>query len=278
MVALPLYTWVIFRHFPQTDDSTSCRVCLNLDFRLSMKKQTNTQVTESVQSESKTPVSLSPRSEGLIIYGSRNLRRERWWLCVHNVHVWLTSCFCTESKEQDVSRPVESKGRSSCECDCVAECRVGGMWGRLSSPAYRSTKDNLTLPLGWLPRLPTWHSFYVLLYCCCLFIPLYGSPKKKSRKMLTTSNLSCNQLLETEALSGWALHVNMRVITVEFFKHYVSCYHAGADSFVAEGSCLGVAEFCKDPHTRRDVLLTVINPPTRSFVWGSSSLVPSCGE
>lgn len=128
------------------------------------------------------PVSLSLESKGLVIDGRRNLRRERWWLCVHNVHVWLTSC--AESKEQDVSRAAESKGRSSCECDCVAECRVGGMWGRLSSPAYRSTKDNLTLPLGCLPRLPTWHSFYVLLYRCCLFIRHYAlpsPPKKKKR-------------------------------------------------------------------------------------------------
>lgn len=143
----------------------------------SKKKQKPTPATESFWSEPKTPVSLSSRSKGLIYYGSRNLPRERWWLCVHNVHVWLTSCLCTESKEQDVSRPVESKGRGSCECDCVPECRVGGMWGRLSSPAYRSTKDNLTLPLGSLPRLPTWHSFYVLLYRCCLFISLSCSPK-----------------------------------------------------------------------------------------------------
>lgn len=48
---------------------------------------------------------------------------------------------------------------------CSERTRVGGLErkrgrSRLSSPAYRSTKDNLTLPLGFLPRLPTWHSFY----------------------------------------------------------------------------------------------------------------------
>lgn len=36
----------------------------------------------------------------------------------------------------------------------------GWGWARLSSPAYRSTKDNLTLPLGSLPRLPTWQLFH----------------------------------------------------------------------------------------------------------------------
>lgn len=70
----------------------------------------------------------------------------------------------------------------------------------------------------------------------------------------------------------------MSVITVEFCKHSDVSYHMGVDSFAAEGSCLGVSDFSKDPHVLKDVLLTVISPPTRSFVWGSSSLVPNCGE
>lgn len=111
--------------------------------------------------------------------------------------------------------------------------------------------------------------------------PLWLSKKKqqqKNRKMLTTSKLSC-ELLVTKALSGWALHVNMRVITVEFFKHYVSCYHVGADSFVAEGSCLGVADFCKDPHTLRETCcLPSSTPPQGHLCEGPHPWCPAAGN
>lgn len=105
-----------FRTFsPPIDDSTSCVAfawVLSSDTDYWKRKLHTSPLNHF--NLSLNPVSLSPRFKGLIYYGSRNLTRERLWLCVHNVHVWLTSCLCTESKEQDVSRPAESKGRGSC--------------------------------------------------------------------------------------------------------------------------------------------------------------------
>lgn len=60
----------------------------------------------------------------------------------------------------------------------------------------------------------------------------------------------------------------MRVITMEFFKRYDSCYHMGADSFVAEGSCLGVSDFSKGPRSLTDVLAYRHKPPHKVICVG----------
>lgn len=71
------------------------------------------------------------------------------WSQEEEVHVSVTVCMCAQ-KEREREGGGEGRQRGG---------RKRGLGG-LSSPAYRSTKDNLTLPLGLLPRLPTWHSFY----------------------------------------------------------------------------------------------------------------------
>lgn len=180
--------------------------------------------------------------------------------------------------QRTVSRAVKSKGKSSCKCDCVYVCKVlhrqrEGRKGGLSSPAYSSTKDNLTLPLGLLPRLPTWHSFYFCsspLLCWSHYISFFpslliwtGIPTKHHVHTLVTL------LLLSELTSQrFSQSTCFGIFTLSYRSWFV---HGGRKLFGCFRELEGLLYL-------KTAVLTVINPPTRSFVWGSSSLVPSCGE
>lgn len=79
MVALPLYTWVIFGLllFGQMTALLAAFAWSSTSDSAWKKKQNpNIWVTGWFQSESKSPVSQSSRFQGLIIYDSRHLRRD----------------------------------------------------------------------------------------------------------------------------------------------------------------------------------------------------------
>lgn len=128
------------------------------------------------------------------------------WSGEEEVHVSVTVC-----REREREEGGQSGGRKR-------------GWGGLSSPAYRSTKDNLTLPLGLLPRLPTWHSFYfctspLLSVNLCVSLCLWRTPAENLRKTkVHTHRLSwlsasymqhiiagsrCETSTQTRALSLW---------------------------------------------------------------------------
>lgn len=159
---------------------------------------------------------------------------------------------------------------------CSEREREGGSggrkkgWGGLSSPAYRSTKDNLTLPLGLLPRLPTWHSFY---FC--------SSPLLSVSRFLPPALLSSPKIRIDIFAKIRGPHSRTFPKCLLLRYHIVGIHSAGflaiqessyRNWFIGRWRKQVVSNFLKD------LRLTVISPPTRSFVWGSSSLVPSCGE
>lgn len=61
-------------------------------------------------------------------------------LCLRSVLVSVGLCLFIWSKEQDVSRPVKSRGKRSCECDCVCVRSVCGEGGREGSGGRRGEK------------------------------------------------------------------------------------------------------------------------------------------
>lgn len=172
---------------------------------------------------------------------------------------------------------METRGRGACaQSVCRERERVEGReWGQggeggLSSPAYRSTKDNLTLPLGLLPRLPTWHSFYFctsssLTVNLSLCLSLIWKYEQKSPQKQTSTHTKAHTLLPLCSLNASWTFTSICILSL---WNSADAYCVGVESFIAEGSCLGVSDFLKNPHAQGGPAAYRHQPPHKVVCMG----------